>query len=110
MNLFDEFRELAGELAIEMMVPAKLVRVGGAYDPATDRKSRSKQVIACRAVMGARRVVAVNGVITNQTVARITVAAEAGDQLEIGGQTHTIASVEIIAPDGKPIMWVGVMK
>lgn len=110
MTIFDEFRDLAADLAVDFMVPASLVRVVRSYNPATDKSEKHESVVQCRAVLSPRRIVRQDGIVTNQTMVTVTTKPDIGDRLVIGGRDYVIEVVEEIAPDGQPIIWMGVVK
>lgn len=108
MTIADDFRILAAELAVDLMFPARLVRSVKTYDEVTRKSSLHESVTPCRAAIGARRVKDENGILTNQTMATLTIKPNAGDRLEIGNNQYTIGVVEEIAPDGKAVIWTAV--
>ncbi|MFZ4165308.1 hypothetical protein [Brevundimonas sp. NPDC058933] len=107
---FDEMRDLTDELMEEFAVAATLTRVVGKHDPRTDRAERHEFPISCLGVLSARKQYAANGLLVHQTVAKLTAKPEIGDKLKIGPSTYTVDHVEEIAPDGKPIIWMAVLR
>lgn len=108
--MIDGFHSLADRLTAKFMKPARLYRVNGGNDRLTGRRSNDEHYVECLAILAPVRTTTANGVIVHHTVATLTVKPKAGDRISMNGVQYTFETVEEIAPDGRPIIWRGVVK
>lgn len=117
MSLFDEFRDLAGELfrafdAPEATITRTTILPQTNADRAAGRKgSTSTATIVGKGILGSRTLKAEDGSIVQQAIARLDTPAEIHDRLTIGQRTFDIMEVEEISPDGgSPFVTIAVLK
>lgn len=112
MSFFDEMADLVDDLMgdDDFKSEATLVRVTKVYDKKTGKTSEQNQLLACLALLGARRSRNDAGVYLHEIVATLNVEPQINDVLQIGSFKHVVAAVETVAPNGRAIVWKAVMK
>jgi hypothetical protein len=112
MTIFDRFRATSARLFDAFGTPATITSPGARTSDfitgnVTTGSGSSKAVLAA---LGKRRLVADDGTITIQSVAKANGSANAGDTLTIGTKVFMVSDVEEVAPDGgTPMLWILVL-
>lgn len=75
------------------------------YDPSTGAVSGSTQTITADVVIRTNRVWNSDGIVGSETVTTMLVAPKVGDIITLADQTWRVTEVEIVAPDGSPILY-----
>lgn len=106
MSLFDELRGVAKDLFAEFdLPPVTLTRTTQVAPSRADKAAGRTQpstttTIKGVGVLASRKLALANGVIAQQSIARLSVVAMKGDKLKIGKREFTVAATEEVAPDG----------
>ena len=112
-DFFAPFRALP-QTFVELgaLVPVTLSRAqAGTFDPkALGKPSQGTRTAhGGHGVLSTRKTVAQSGALVMTTIAKLTVEAKIGDRLLIGGAEYEVKAVNVIAPDGTPILWEAIL-
>lgn len=116
MTIFDEFRDTATGLLMELAVPVTLRKVSRTYDPDTRETTQTMANHAGRGVLtpppgsitqGARAVDAVQVVAQYAVIGSLPagIAPAVDDLFLIGARSFRINGATPVQPDGTPILW-----
>lgn len=104
--LYDRARETVGRSLRKFGGQATITRkTAGVYDPATGAVSGGETTFSADVVVRTNRVWTQQGVVGSETVATMMVEPIIGDIIALADQTWLVTEVEIVAPDGSPILY-----
>ena len=104
--LYDRARETAGRMLRKYGGAATIIRkTAGVYDPATGSVTGGEETFSASVVIRTNRVWTQQGVVGSETVATMMVEPIIGDIIALADQTWRVEQVEIVAPDGSPILY-----
>lgn len=104
--IYDRARETVGRSLRKFGGQATITRkTAGVYDPLTGAVTSGEETIVANVVIRTNRVWTGQGVVGSETVATMMVEPIIGDIIALAAQTWRVTEVEIVAPDGSPILY-----
>jgi hypothetical protein len=104
--IYDRARDTVGRSLRKFGGQATITRkTGGVYDPATGAVTGGEATFSANVVIRTNRIWTAQGVVGSETVATMIVEPNVGDTINLVDQTWRVTEVEIVAPDGSPILY-----
>ncbi|PZU70153.1 MAG: hypothetical protein DI554_00445 [Sphingobium sp.] len=104
--LYDRARETVGRSLRKFGGQATITRTtAGLYDPLTGAVTGGEETFSASVVIRTNRVWTQQGVVGSETMATMVVEPKVGDIISLADQTWRVAEVEIVAPNGAPILY-----
>ncbi|MGJ8480843.1 hypothetical protein [Sphingobium yanoikuyae] len=103
---YDRARETVGRSLRKFGGQATITRkTVGAYDPLTGAVTGGEATFSANVVIRTDRIWTAQGVVGSETVATMIVEPKLGDIINLADRTWRVTEVEIVAPDGSPILY-----
>ncbi|RSU71330.1 hypothetical protein BRX37_21380 [Sphingomonas sp. S-NIH.Pt3_0716] len=104
--IYDRARKTVGRSLRKFGGQATITRkTAGVYDPATGAVTSGEETIVANVVIRTNRVWTSQGVVGSETVATLLIEPIVGDIIALADQKWRVAEVEIVAPNGAPILY-----